>query len=591
MAENVTEKDGVLTIESKGGRVAAKLIGGVGPYEPEAEAHRAENREAHEQAIAGPTGDFRLRIRESVMALSAARKEARTVEVTVRKGSSARSVREAVKAEMSAPRFRESSFDTGSDPTAGFVGDNPEQEFLQILGGPYSKQQYLSAFLEGQAKAFWELHHNPIARAYVSTFTDAIVGRGVKFKAKDPAFQKVWDEWAKRDKFERRLRWTAHDLAWQGEIFWRVFLDEKGRVTVRLFDPSTIWEVISEPSDVEIVHGYWQQYPGPWNIYTMLVNGKPVPQTEYIIRLIPAADAIHVKVNEAYGEKRGRSDFYPALSWFKRFRDYMAARITSAQYERAFVWDVEVDGDQADVNAALTDPTVTKVPKPGSAFWHNKAIKLTPMSAKVGGQGDAPSGTALDLIRTICAAIGMPVEYVGWGDSSTKANAITATAPWPVRVQQRQRTIETDLLVPFLEKLWTICKAMGQDVGETFEGEFTWPEPVREDIDARLKRLAYLVETGVLTQEDYATMAAGEANITNYDYATKKAAIDAERAARQAAGDAALDRAANATAAARLEKDRSLGPTDRSSTTDAARSMKPSQPVEGANDGDDADGA
>lgn len=613
--QQVTQQGDVISVEDATARLE-KIAGrnglrtfGLPPYDPDRETETPFAGLAEAAVIpktikrtsaAGQETDepttVRVVARESVTALKRDHPLARRIETVVPTGASSGAFAEALRtaarpmfreradlllvgSEAARTALREDGFASDLDHQLGTLSRGPEQEFLQILGGPYSKQLYLSAYLEMHAKCFWELHHNPIAQAFVSVFTDAVVGRGVRFKAKDAKFQAFHDQWEKRDRFQWRLRKTQHDLTWQGEILWRRFVAPDGMSKIRLLDPSTIWEVIADPADTEQVHGYWQQYPGPYNIYTMQVRGQWVPQAEYIIRLIPAADVLHVKVNEAYGEKRGRSDFFPVLAWFKRFRDFMAARVTSAMHERAFVWDVQVTGDLADVVAALSNQDITKVPQPGQAWWHNDGIKVTPMSAKVGGQGDAPSGTALDLVRTICAGLNFPVEYMNWGGSgSSKAQAIVGTAPWPVRVQNRQLLLETELLIPNDEAMFRTAQAFGLDVGRTWEGEYTWPEPVREDIDARMNRLATLVDSSVISHKTYAVMQAGEANITNYDYEAEQKQIAAEKAQRVAAGTAALDGGAASVAASRLTGQRPMSPGDRAGYKDDASSLRPSQP-------------
>jgi len=473
--------------------------------------------------------------------------------------------------------MQEDAFTQDLSGTLGVFSDDPEREFLQTMGGPYAKSLNLAYFLQQQAECFWELHHNPLAKAGVQVKNDFVVGRGVKFKAKDPQFQEVYDEWNDRDNGHDRLKQSDHDLTFQGELMWRVHGLGEGRVTVRLIDPSTIWEVIANPEDGEEIFGYWQIYQGAINIQTMIVDGKPVPTSVYKISVIPADEVVRVITNVAAGEKRGRSDFFPALAWFRRARRFMSAKSISAEYENAFAWDVELAGTQGDVDTFKADPANMVSPKPGSAWVHNSAVKVTPMSAKAGSRGGTSADIMLDLVRWIAATLGIPHEYLGWGDASTKAQAITATQPWAKRISNTQLLLETALLKKFVAKMHAVAKLHGL-VGKksTPEGEWTWPEPAPEDVDARLSRLAFLKDTGVIDPEKFATMAAAEANITEYDYAATKVLVDKAREEAAVNGMASLYDKAQQKAAG-LATSNAMGPADRAkqNQTDTTLDLKP----------------
>lgn len=516
-------------------------------YNPDDEAYRISETFMHPVELPADA-TVNLRLKESWLGVG--KKNARMIDLKLPNPRATNAeVRTLLKAAMPRRAREADTFALGLDNTSSALSQNPEQEFLQTLGGPFSKQLYLSAMLDMFAKCFWELHHNPIASRAVHTYAEYVVGRGVSFQAKDVAMQEAWDEYVQRDNFFQRLWWAAHDLSWQGEIMWRLFRDRKGLITVRAIDPSTAWELIADPDDVENVAGIWQVYPGPYNIYSMMQDGKMVPYTSYTIRTIPMDELIHVKINEAYGEKRGRSDLYSGLSWAKRIRDYLTAKVTSAQYEDAFAWDVTVDGDQADVDAAMANPEIIKNPKPGTAWWHNKGIKPVPMSAMTGSRG-GKNEIMSDLVRMFAAAVGVPAEYLGWPDAGgTKAGAITKTTPWVKRVEMRQLWIETQLLRPFVKRMRDAYVAQGlMAAGTRSDGEFSWPEPAPEDVDVRLKRLAFANQVRVISHKRFADMAAGELRITEYDYDKEQKDIRKESEDAAARGMVALDdKAANAT--------------------------------------------
>lgn len=576
-------------------KAVARVIDGP-VYDPDTEAYAHDPR--IEEALQFPKDSkFTLRMRESsirsagrprLLEVGGLTAKSKGVAIGGRLVEGARKKRESIlKRAASRIGLRETDvFAQDLDNVASVFSDNPEQEFLQILGGPFSRQLYLSSKLEMYAKCFWEQSHMPLFHRACVALAEYVVGRGVKFKARDPKFQIAWDKYRKRDNFYRRLWWAVYDMAWQGEVFWRVFVGPTGDVTVRELDGSTIWEAITDPEDTEVVHGYWQQYPGPYNIYSMIVAGQLVPYMKYLIRIIPADEVIHARINDTYGEKFGRSDGFSGLGWSKRIRDYGAGVTISTMYENAFAWLVKLKGDSADVQSLINSGAFSKPPKPGSMIVTNEAVDWTPASAKgAGGRGSAKSEIMLDLVRMLGASFGIPVEYLGWTErGGTKASAISKTEPFAKHVEMRQFWTETQLLMPFVEKLGEALVRTGQlPAGTSFEGEWTWPEAAPEDKDARVGRIAFAADRGWIDEEREATMGAAELDITDYDYVAEKAKIDAQKAKRAAAGMDAM----NGAAATLANRRTPMGSQDRAETKDTDSKLKPQVdlPVQGGSPG------
>jgi hypothetical protein len=574
-----------ITWGGRSGRPRPALIVDPPAYDPDTEAYRPDEKLARALEIPS-SATINLRMRES--SILSAGKAPRLIEAKGITGGT--SGREAARLFDEARKHlregwlkrlgtrlgaRESdAFAQDADNVVGVFNDNPDREFLQILGGPFSRQLYLSAKLEMYAKAFWEQSHMPLFHRACQMLTEYVVGRGVKLKAKSAAVQKKFDEYARSDNFYRRL-WTAHyDLTWQGEVFWRVFVQPDGRVTVREIDGSTIWEAITEPEDVEIVRGYWQQYPSPFNLYSMQrPDGTFVAPQAYFIRILPPDEIIHVRINDTYGEKFGRSDGFSSLGHSKRIRDFSSGITISTMYENAFAWIVKLKGDQGDTSALANRPEFQKVPKPGSLIVHNEAQEWTPASAKgAGGRGSSKSEVMLDLVRLFAAGFGIPVEYLGWIDTGgTKAAAISKTEPFGKHVEARQFWLETQLLRPFLSKLVDVWKRTNQIPADASdEGEWTWPEIEPMDVTERTTQIAMAQREGWITKARAAAMGAAELNITEYDYPTERAEIEKERKAAGDAGMTSLD-----DQAAELARRRKpMGSEDKAATKDNDRKLR-----------------
>lgn len=537
------------------------------------------------EAIKPPPAGSKITV--TVQESSFSRRRPRQVEVKLTAESTVKQFKEALQAKRA--KFAETdTFSTDLDNVGRFFSAEGDGTFLQMLGGPFSKQLYLADYLKMHAECFFELHHNPLARLAVQMFTDFVVGRGVSVKCEDERMQEGVDNWFEEDNGHQRIAQAHFDLSWQGEITHRLYVKsaaDGGGITVLPIDPSTLWEKITLPSNVEKVYGWWQVYPGPFNIQSMIVDGKQVPMTSYTYKIIPADEILHVMVNVASGEKRGRSDLFPGLPWLKRIRDYLAVSTEAAKYVDAFAWDVLVKGNAGDVSNAMSDPSVQKVPRPGSAWWHNQAIEVTPMSSKTGSY----SGRDLivkQLVSMFAAAFGIPLEFLPFHEGGgTKATAIAATSPWAKRVQNRQFLMETSFIKPLVTKLRDALVAIGRlPAGTSAKCEITWPEPAPEDVDVRMKRLAFLKAEGVIDDETFATMCAAEANITTYDYATMKAKVDKQRADAAARGDASLN-----DKAALLARARGLGGAGNMSSPDKNAARQDSSSLTGKGDTDLAD--
>lgn len=509
----------------------------------------------------------------NILAWRTSRRPRESARIEIRPGMKAKETRDLVGKKLRESKVVE-GFDDGSDLVAPFASNNPEQEFLQLLGGPFSKQLYLAEYLSMHAKCWWEITHNPLARLMVDMMTDYVVGRGVKWQAKDETFQKAIDDWAIRQKFHQKLRQYVHDESWQGEGMLRKYVNKDEDFVLRLIDPSTCWEVEASPDDTEDVKGYWLNFPGAYNISTY----SGVAAQTYTVEFVPAADVIHSKINVASGEKRGRSDLFPGLAWFKRYRDFTAAIVYAAQYAYAYVFDVEIDGDESDIARAQANPQFAKVPKPGSSWLHNKPMKITPMSSNIGQGFTATKEITVAILRGMAACFNMPLEYLGVSEGGTKASAIAKTSPWAKHIAMRQFHIETDVLMPLRDALYDFFLAKGTiKAGTPRDVEWTFPEPAPEDVDTRLKRLDYLWRSGRITHKRSSIQSAGEVNLTNYDYETELKDIEDEiaKGVDQMVQKINQDAAALASAADDLDSSTGrMSPGDRSATKDSSTSLK-----------------
>lgn len=188
-----------------------------------------------------------------------------------------------------------------------------EPDFTPLIAGPYNKQLYWFDYLDMHAKAFQAWCHNPVAKRIVKVIAQFVLGKGVKLtvmramsRAEEaqqnqqiPNAQKMVSlaQNISRGQVQTPQDWKAScqsilDRHWMkntlhirskkilrsliifGEQFIRYF-DAPWGLKVRQLDPSTIWEVITDPDDPEQEFYIHMQYPClHGGIEIPLLNGK-----------------------------------------------------------------------------------------------------------------------------------------------------------------------------------------------------------------------------------------------------------------------------------------------------------------------------
>lgn len=417
-------------------------------------------------------------------------------------------------------------------------------QYIPLLPGPVTRQLYWADYFGMSAKAFEAYNHDPISWRCVHMKQEFALGKGLQGRVTkstgDSAGQShdtaqgVWDEFWKRNKMDNRLDMMARDLSILGEQFLRFFKAGSGKLTVRSLDPASIYDLITDQEDIETVYGYHQQFQTPYQLYAP-PYGLPMVQkppegptdtgatTRYIIRQIAAAEVDHYKINSGAYERRGRSDLYPALGWIKRLRDYLTAHVIKADMLARICWDLKVDGNQPAINRqrqALFPGG--RAPAPGTVFGHNSASELSviaqPGGAGVGGRWD-PIMDA--LVTMVSNSIGLPKDWLGFGQGTTRASALVATEPAARSLEELQGTIEAIIYDTFDR----VMAAAGITDAAL---EVTFPSIATEDRTQKLSDLAFSVANNWLSSQTAGEIAAKELGISTYDWDEEQSRIAAQ---------------------------------------------------------------
>lgn len=438
-------------------------------------------------------------------------------------------------------------FSYGTDQSVPGVG-GANAQYLPLWPGPFTRQLYWQDYFAMSAKAFEAYNHDPVSWRCVHMKQEFALGKGLQArvtyssggnegKTHDAAVT-VWKEFWKRNKMGARLDMFARDISIYGEQFMRYF-GGKGTgsklLTVRSLDPATIYDLITDPEDMETVFAYHQQFqtamqmwaPGaatpPTGVQAPTGATQPGSATRFIIRQILPSEIDHYRINTGAYERRGRSDLFPALGWIKRLRDYLTSHVIRADMLSRICWDLEVQGNTGAIQAlrGLLFPN-GQAPPPGSVFGHNKASSLSVLAPESSGSTGGRYDPILDsLVTLIGNSIGLPKDWLGFGMATTRASALVATEPAARSLEELQGTLE-QVLHDMFDRVMAQAKITDADV------EFTFPSIATEDRSALLNDLSFAEANQWVSKQTSASIAAKNLGISGYDYETEQGLIASE---------------------------------------------------------------
>lgn len=396
---------------------------------------------------------------------------------------------------------------------------NQYTEYVPLTGGPFFRQLYIYDFLKQIAYAFEAQNHNPVARAIINILVFYAFGRRFEVRVKDEKKKRAWEEYDRSHKIVRNFcRFWAKEIEIYGDFFFN-------KDTFQSIDPSTVWDIITEPDNIDNEFYLYQSYPTQYQMFTGLrVPGAPGAEKQkgsaYIVRQIPMNRVIHLKKNCVSNEKRGRSSLFTILGWLKRIKDLYNAQVIREWLYSSFIWDVTVKGSAADVQSFANQ--FPNMPNPGSPYFHNEAVTLSPMAAMATSSGSGRSTVGADLMGFIAVAVQIPKEFlnvVSQGGGS-RVQALTAAEPFTKMIEDIQSTGE--------EFLTDIFKSCMEDAGLEYEDgdvEFLFPSVTKDTTTETIKNIQVGESQGWLAKRTAAEMFAKEMNISSYDFEEEQGTI------------------------------------------------------------------
>jgi hypothetical protein len=430
------------------------------------------------------------------------------------------------------------SFALGSygDPNLYGSGESGlTSNYVPLIPGPATRQQYWADYWQSSAKCFEASTHSGIAKRACRAMVQFPLGRGVRWRIESDTALQAWEAFWKGNRMRRRMRSIGYDLSVFGEQFLRYFpaaRNDPKLLIVRQLDPATIYEIVTDQEDLETVFFYHQQFQTRIELYSPPRSNR-APQgptepgvTRYVIRQIDASEIDHWRVNDVSGEARGRSDLFPALGDLKRLRDLLTSKVIQSDIGNRVMAVLKANGTPADITRILNTIFPNgQPPAPGTIVGLNEAADLEPFQYTSGREVRADF-TYDELVDGLAAGVGLPRSWLGLspaqGSGTTQATALTSVQPGVKTVEERQ-----DILDELLHQMFDrVMEAAG--VNEEVEREFIFPEIAKEDTSKKLEDLEMMVGNGWISGKTAATAAAAESGLTDYDYDEELKLIIAE---------------------------------------------------------------
>lgn len=423
----------------------------------------------------------------------------------------------------------------------GFGGGLVGQDFTPLLGGPFYKNLYYwNDYIRMHSECFYAYHFDPIAKAFMSITRDFVIGNGYEIQCdqstrKGQVAMATWKAFEKANDLIEQIDQLTIEIGVYGETMLWWLPNNEAKIVyqlrptdtiplgiiprVRLIDPSNIIEIITYPEDISRKLAYIWLTPTQYQIYTSAFDVKTLgepdeiqPTLKYIYRQIPAAQMLHYKVNAVSNEKRGRSDYFPILSYLKRLRDSVDYSLIGLQKVSAWSIDTTIDGDQADIDNYIRSMNqLGTIPPAGSDFVHSKAVsRKYEGNSNAGGNMSNAFEWALSMC---CAGVQIPFNYLGThlSGGSTRAGAIVQTEPVAKKMQKRQQVIKR-----ILSDLW---ERLMKETGLGYvDHHIIFPEIITADRSQKLKDLTLMEQNEWFAPATCAQMAAKEFGKQDYKY-------------------------------------------------------------------------
>lgn len=318
--------------------------------------------------------------------------------------------------------------------------------------------------------AFWLYDSNPIAKRALELTRDYVVGDGMQALARgeDSLREKVQ---AVLDRFwhdpvndlDMKLPKRVLELGLTGELVLLATVNPRsGHVRLTYVDPSLVDSIAHDPNNpeqpVDVILRASDQVGARKRLRVIRLDEDPNSRafgrvtgvetdasgnvvTTYRTeggdeRAYDGACFVH-RVNIASTATRGRSDLLSIADWLDADDQIGFSDVDRTLLIKSFVWDVTIDGSEADVNnysKAHATP-----PKPGSVRYHTSKVTWNAVAPPL---NTADTEKTADLVLgKIATGAGLPKTFLNGTVDVNKATATEMSEPTFKHLAERQRMV------------------------------------------------------------------------------------------------------------------------------------------------------
>ncbi|MBS3927770.1 MAG: hypothetical protein KGZ65_04180 [Sphingomonadales bacterium] len=364
---------------------------------------------------------------------------------------------------------------------------------------------------------------DPMYRAIIDGFTYFVIGKGLKFKARDenPAVQEHLDAFWKESKMDGRDADIVRRFFKYGEVLIRYFKTGAGgglakTPRVRLVPFWRIDTMSVDAVDPETLKGF------KLNNYN--VEGFSSGPAEEL-----AADDVQYLVHSENSGGRGEPPFLVAMRACKWYADFILNRVTLNRYRTAFVLFKKITAagpsrvstvDNAASNATATGKNgqpQKRLPKPGTVVVHNSGIEYewkSPQTGAIDGQADGK------MIKSYIAAGAMVPEFLlGDASQANQDNSLVADNPFVRKVEFYQDYFE-DVFGEMFKRVIEQGIATGKIPKTSTETVLTEAGAMRRTTARALRKIGFAEAAAAIEKPGKTTKAVPTSTAVDIDWPT-----------------------------------------------------------------------
>jgi hypothetical protein len=330
----------------------------------------------------------------------------------------------------------------------------------------------------------------PFGKRIVEIITSYVVGKGVRFTAKEPAVQEVlknfWDDPV--NKMDATTREWCDELTTFGELCIPLAVNEvAGTVRLGYVDPMNIDTIqFSEMKSKGGMIGITL----PYAVHLRKEVGEAVAPPVPLVRTIddPAdprygqmdGECFYFAINKAKSASRGFSELFSLADWIDVFDQMIFDFADKARFLNSYVWHYTLEGGDDKKVAELKDKLTKNPPRQGGVQVTNEKVKIEAQTPQFHG-ADMAEGARMVKLYGLGGA-GLPAWFFADPVDANRSTAQEMQGPTGKKIEDRQNHLGECLqqVLNFVLDKAITAGVLPESIDRTFQLEF--PELAVRDL-------------------------------------------------------------------------------------------------------------